>query len=57
LRPYLDIEATISAMQQEALPEVQVKSHKLWCNLYFPLTKMEHIADLFLKHIISKVNI
>ena len=29
LRPYLDIEKTISAMQQEALPEVQIKSHKL----------------------------
>ena len=56
LRPYLDIEKTISAIQQEALPEVQIKSHKLWCSLHFPLTKMEHIADLFLKHIISKVN-
>ena len=56
LRPYLDIEKTISAIQQEALPEVQIKSHKLWCSLHFPLTKMEHMADLLLKHIISKVN-
>ena len=57
LRPYLDIEKTISAIQKEALPEVQIKSHKLWCSLHFPLSMMEHVADLFLKHIISKVNI
>ena len=56
LRPYLDIDATISAMQQDAQPDVQMKRHKLWCTLHFPLTKMEHIADLLLKHIISKVN-
>ena len=56
LRPYLDIDKTIAAIQKEALPEVQIKSHKLWCSLHFPLSTMEHIADLFLKHIISKVN-
>jgi hypothetical protein len=56
LRPYLDIEKTISAIQQAALPEVQIKSHKLWCTLHFPLSQMEHVADLFLKHIISKIN-
>jgi hypothetical protein len=57
LRLYLDIEGTISAMRDEALPEVEIKSHQLWCSLHFPLTRLEHIADLFLKHIISKVNI
>ena len=56
LRQYLDTESTIAAIQKEALPEVQLKGHKLWCTLHFPLTKMEHIADLFLRHIISKVN-
>lgn len=56
LRPYLDIDATISVMKKEALPEMQMKSHKLWCSLHFPLAQMEHVADLFLKHIISKVN-
>ena len=56
LRPYLDIEKTLSALQQEALPDVQIKSHKLWCTLHFPLSRMEHVADLFLKHIITKVN-
>jgi hypothetical protein len=56
LRPYLDIETTISTIRKEALPEVEIKSHKLWCSLHFPLSKLEHIADLFLKHIISKVN-
>ena len=55
LRPYLDIDGTISAIQKEASPEVEIKRHKLWCTLHFPLSKMEHIADLFLKHIISKV--
>ena len=57
LRSYLDIDEVISAIQQEAIPEVEIKSHKLWCSLHFPLSKMEHVADLFLKHIISKVNI
>lgn len=57
LRSYLDIDGTISAMRNEALPEVEIKSHKLWCSLHFPLSKMEHMADLFLKHIITKVNI
>ena len=57
LRPYLDIDETISELQKKALPEVQIKSHKLWCSLHFPLSKLEHVADLFLKHIISKVNI
>ena len=56
LRPYLDIEKTIAAIRQDALPEVQIKSHKLWCSLHFPLTIMEHVANLFLKHIISKVD-
>jgi hypothetical protein len=57
LHPYLDIDGTISAMGKEALPEVEIKSHQLWCSLHFPLSSMEHIADLFLKHIITKVNI
>ena len=57
LRAYFDIEATITAMQKEALPEVIIKSHKLWCSLHFPLSMIEHVADLFLKHIISKVAI
>ena len=57
LRPYLDIEGTISAMQKEAPPEVEIKSHKVWCSLHFPLSRMEQIAELFLKHIISKVHI
>lgn len=56
LRPYLDIDSTISAIRREALPEVEIKGHKLWCSLHFPLSKLEHIADLFLKHIISEVN-
>lgn len=55
LRPYLDIDATICAMQQNALPEVQIKRHKLWCSLHFPLSRMEHVSTLFLNHIISKV--
>ena len=57
LRPYLDIDSVISAMRKEALPEVQIKSHKLWCSLHFPLSKLEHVADLFLNHIIIKLNI
>ena len=56
LQPYIDIDATISAMRNEALPEVQIKSHKLWCSLHFPLSRVEHVADMFLKHIISKIN-
>ncbi|HKY55324.1 MAG TPA: hypothetical protein VJM08_13495 [Anaerolineales bacterium] len=56
LRSYLDIDRTISAIRNEILPEVEIKSHKLWCSLHFPLSKLEHIAELFLKHIISKVN-
>ncbi len=56
LRPFLDIGRTVSSMQRDAQPEVQVKSHKLWCSLHFPLSQMEHVANLFLKHIISKLN-
>lgn len=55
LRPYLDVEKTILAIQKDALPDIQIKSHKLWCSLHFPLSIMDHIAELFLKHIISKV--
>lgn len=57
LRPYLDTDETISAIQKDAAPEVEIRSHKLWCSLHFPLSKSEHIAQLFLKHIITKVNI
>ena len=57
LRPYLDIEKTISAIQKEAGPEVEIRSHKLWCSLHFPLSKLEYIADLFLRRIIFKVKI
>ena len=56
LRPYIDIDGTISAIRKAALPEVEIKSHKLWCSLHFPLAKLEHVADLFLKHIITKVH-
>ena len=56
LRPYMDIEKTLEAIQKDALPEVQIKSHKLWCAMHFPLSQMEHVANLFLKHIISKVH-
>jgi hypothetical protein len=55
LRPYLDIDATIAAMQQAALPDVHIKRHKLWCSLHFPLSLMEQVATLFLNHILSKV--
>lgn len=57
LHPYLDIEKTISAIQDEATSEIEIRAHKLWCSLHFPLSKLEHIAELFLKHIITKVNI
>ena len=57
LRPYLDVQRTIAAIQKDSPPEVQIKSHKLWCSLHFPLPRLEHVADLFLKHIISKVNL
>jgi hypothetical protein len=57
LRAHLDIDATISAIKQEALPEMEIRSHKLWCSLHFPLSEIEHVADLFLKHIITKVSI
>lgn len=56
LRPYLDVQRTIAAIQKDALPEVQIKPHKQWCSLHFPLTRLDHIADLFLRHIISRVN-
>lgn len=55
LRPYLDVEKTIKAIEKDALPEVQMKHHKLWSTLHFPLTLMQHVAELFSKHIISKV--
>lgn len=56
LRPYLDVETTIHAIQNDALPEVQIKSHKLWCSLHFPLSELDHIAELFLRHIVSNIN-
>jgi hypothetical protein len=55
LRPYLEIEPTIRAMQDDALPQVQIKSHKLWCGLHFPLSLVEHVAGLFRDHILSNV--
>ena len=55
LRPYLEIEPTIRAMQNDALPEVQIKSHKLWCSLHFPLSLVEHVAGLFRSHIVANV--
>lgn len=55
LRPYLEIEPTIRAMQKDALPEVQIKSHRLWCSLHFPLSLVEHVAGLFRDHILSRV--
>ena len=55
LRRYMDVETTIHAIRNDALPDVQIKSHKLWCSLHFPLSELEHVADLFLIHIISKV--
>jgi hypothetical protein len=56
LRPYLDIEKTLRTMEKDAMLEVQIKSHKLWCSLHFPLSQIHHVAELFLKHIISSVN-
>ena len=55
LRPFLNVETTLAAIQKEALPEVQINARKLWCAMHFPLPEMEHVAALFLKHIISKV--
>jgi hypothetical protein len=57
LREYLDVEKSMEAMKSDASAEVHIKSHKLWCSLHFPLSQLEHIADLFSRHIISKVNI
>ena len=57
LSSYLDVDFTVSAIKNDAAPDVEIKSHKLWCSLHFPLLKLEHIAELFLRHIITKVNI
>ena len=57
LRPHLDVEQVIAALQRDALPDVQFKRHKLWATLHFPLTRIEDVADLFVMHIISKVRI
>ena len=56
LRRYLEAKTTIAAIQKDALPEVQIRSPTLWCSLYFPLSVLEHIAELFLRHIISRVH-
>jgi hypothetical protein len=55
LRDRLDMDAVLHAMQTAALPDVHVKVNKLWCSLHFPHTMIEQVADLFSKHIISKV--
>jgi hypothetical protein len=56
LRPFLDIEKVISSIQQDAQPAVQITPRKLWCSLHFPISELEHVAHLFLRHIISKVS-
>jgi hypothetical protein len=56
LRPYIDVEEAISALQRDAAADVQLKRHKLWCALHFPLEGIEHVANLFVRHIISKVH-
>ena len=56
LQPYFDVKEAIDGLQREALPDVQLKRHKLWCAVHFPLTRIGHVADLFVKHIISKVH-
>jgi hypothetical protein len=55
LRQYLNVEATLQALSQGAPPEVEVKPHKLWCSLQFPLTSIDPVADLFRERIILKI--
>lgn len=55
VRPYLNLETTLRALQKAAPPEIEFKVNKLWCSLHFPLTRTATVADLFSKYIVSKV--
>lgn len=55
LRPYLDPDETVQAMQKAAPSDIQIKVNKLWCSLHFPLTRLKDVTDLFSEHIIAKV--
>jgi hypothetical protein len=55
LSKHLDIPATLQTLQELALPNVQIKPHKLWCSIQFLLIEVDVIAELFQQHIISKL--
>ena len=55
LEAWLDLDATLQALQEAASAEVQVKVNKLWCSLHFPLRQADKVAELFSQHIVSKI--
>lgn len=55
LREQLDLSATLKSILAAAPPEVQVKVNKLWCSLHFPLTSADRVAEIFVQHIIAKI--
>jgi hypothetical protein len=54
LQGILDVEKTLQAMQAVALPDVKIKVNKLWCSFHFPMNLIQHVAGLFVEHIIDK---
>jgi hypothetical protein len=51
----LNADTIVRALQKAAPPEIHVKANKRWCTLHFPLIQANEVAELFDRHIISKV--
>ena len=52
---YVNVDDTIQSLQKTAPPDVVIKVNKLWCSLHFPLNLADDVADLFIQHIVTKV--
>jgi hypothetical protein len=53
--PYLDASDTLQLFQKTASQEIIIKVNRLWCSLHFPLKLADDVANLFVQHIVSKV--
>jgi hypothetical protein len=52
---FLNVDNTIQLIQPTASKEILIKVNKLWCSLHFPLRLADHIAKLFVQHIVTKI--
>ena len=55
LQRWIDIDDLVEKIKYQAGPDTLFREGKVWCGLFFPLSRTEEITDLIRRRIVSRV--